>query len=151
MAVKAFAFPVFACWTSPEVILFSGSFHLLQGTEYDLYQVTQNAQFQPVLGTSNYNFLPVLGKHLPVKTGICRSSGGSGSPISHIHDYSTCHTTINIYICISIRTQKDRRREGDGERSHSNRQGDSDNCGSYPTDSSSNSTKPSSCPKSLFS
>jgi len=36
---------------------------------------SHNVQFQPVLGTGEY-FLPVLGKHLPVKTGICRSSGG---------------------------------------------------------------------------
>ena len=32
-----------------------------QGTEYDLYQVTQNTQFQPVLGTDDYIFYQYWG------------------------------------------------------------------------------------------
>ena len=50
------------------------------GTEH-LQQVTQNAQFQLVCGTSDFYVLLVQGEHLPVKTSIvCQSSGGSATP-----------------------------------------------------------------------
>ena len=40
-----------------------------------LQQVTESAQFQPVLGTGDFSL--VLGKRLLETNGICQSSGGS--------------------------------------------------------------------------
>ena len=69
----------FACWTSSEVILFSGSFHLLQDPGYRVRSLASHTK-RSVSASSWYQwlyFLLVLGKHLPVQTGICRSRRGS--------------------------------------------------------------------------
>ena len=60
----------FACWSTPEAILFSWSIHLLLDPKYRyLQQVTQRAQFMPVLGTSDFIFHQYQGNiywHMPV-------------------------------------------------------------------------------------
>ena len=144
---ESFHVDCFPCWTSPEVILFSGSFHLLQDPGYRVWSLESHTKRSVSAGTWNRQLknLPVLRQHLPVKTGTCRSSGSSGSPVSHSHAYSTCHRTIYIY------RQTEGERETGRDHIQTNRQGDSVHCGSYSTDSSSNFTKPSRCPKSLFS
>ena len=78
---ESFRVHCFACWTSPEVILFSGSFHLLQDPGYRVWSLASHTKCSVSAGTwyQHLYFLLVLGKHLPVKTSICRSSGGSGS------------------------------------------------------------------------
>ena len=65
----------FVCWSSPEAILFIQSFHLL----LDPLDSASHTVRSVSAGTWYWRlyFSPVLGKHLPVKTSICRSSGGS--------------------------------------------------------------------------
>ena len=51
-----------------------------RGTEYDLLQITQSAQFQPVRGTSDWCFFTSTRNTFTSKKNsiaICRSSGGS--------------------------------------------------------------------------
>ena len=69
----------FASWSAPEAILFSRSFHSLLDPVYRVCP-TSHTKRSVSAGTwyRRLYFSPVLGKHLPVKTGICRSSGGSG-------------------------------------------------------------------------
>ena len=75
---ESFCVHSFTCWTSQEVILFSGSFHLLQDPGYRVWSLASHTKRSVSTGTwyRRLYFLPVLGKYLPVKTGICRSSGG---------------------------------------------------------------------------
>ena len=59
--------------------LVSGSFHLLQDPGYRVWSLASHTK-RSVSASTWYqwlHFLPVLGKHLLVKTGICRSSRGS--------------------------------------------------------------------------
>ena len=75
----SFCVHCFACWTSPEVILFSGSFHLLQDPRYRVWSLASLTKCS-VSASTWYQwlyFLPVLGRHLLVKNGICRSYRGS--------------------------------------------------------------------------
>ena len=76
---ESFHVHCFACWTSPEVIVFSGSFHLLQDPRYRVWSLASHTKCPVSAGTCYWRlyFLLVLGKHLLVKNGICRSSGGS--------------------------------------------------------------------------
>ena len=78
---ESFRVHCFACWTSLAVILFSGSFHLLQDPGYRVrvWSLASRTKCSVSAGTWYrwLYFLPVQGKHLPVKTSICRSSGGS--------------------------------------------------------------------------
>ena len=69
----------FASWSAPEAILFSRSFHLLLDPVYR-EPPTSHTKRSVSAGTwyRRLYFSPVLGKHLPVKSGTCRSSGGSG-------------------------------------------------------------------------
>ena len=61
-----------ACWTSPEVILFSGSLHLLQDPGYRVWSLASHTKHSVSASTRYWRlFLPVPGKHLPVKNGIC--------------------------------------------------------------------------------
>ena len=76
---KSFRVHCFGCWTSPAVILFSGSFHLLQDPGYRVWSLASHTKCSVSASTwyRRLYFLPVQGKHLPVKTGTRRSSGGS--------------------------------------------------------------------------
>ena len=76
---ESFCIHCFACWTSPKMILFSGSFHLLQDPGYRVWSRASHTKCSVSASTwyQWLHFLPVLGKHLLVKTGICRSSRGS--------------------------------------------------------------------------
>ena len=72
----------FACWSTREAILFSRSFHLLLDPVY---------RVSPASHTKRcfYHFSTVLGKHLSVKTGTCRSGGGSDSGDTTLFAHST--------------------------------------------------------------
>ena len=59
-----------------------------QCTEY-LQQVTQSAVSAGTLYRRLYHFSTVLGKHLSVKTGTCRSGGGSDSGDTTLLAHST--------------------------------------------------------------
>ena len=87
---KSFRVHCFACWTSPEVILFSGCFHLLQDPGYRIWSLASHAKCSVSAGTWYWqlHFLAVLGKHLPVKTSICRSSRGSAIAVITRHTQS---------------------------------------------------------------
>ena len=76
---ESFRVHCFVCWTSPEVILFSGIFHLLQDTGYRVWSLACHTKRSVSAGNwyRRLYFLPVPGKHSLVKTGICLSSGGS--------------------------------------------------------------------------
>ena len=85
----------FACWTSPEVILFSGSFHLLQHPGYRVCCLESHTKCSVSAGTwyQRLYFLLVLGNHLLVKTSICRSSRGSAE------SEMVCFITFNLAEC----------------------------------------------------
>ena len=87
---KSFRVHCFACWTSPQVILFSGSFHLLQDPWYIVWSLASHTKRSVSAGTWYWQlyFLVVLGKHLPVKTSLCRSSGGSAIAVITWHTQS---------------------------------------------------------------
>ena len=78
---ESFCVHCFACWTSPEVILFSESFHLLQNPGYRVWSLASHTKRSVSAGTwyRRLYLLPGLGKHLLVKTSMCWSSGGSVS------------------------------------------------------------------------
>ena len=87
---ESFRVHCFACWISPEVILFSGSFHLLQDPGYRVWSLASHTKCSVSAGTWYWRlyFLLVRGKHLLVKNGICRSSGGSGLDMQTIEEKS---------------------------------------------------------------
>ena len=90
----SFCVHCFACWTSPEVILFSGSFHLLQDPGYRVWFLANHTKRLVSASTWYWwlYFLLVLGKHLQVKKGICWSSGGSGLRV-------LCQVKIKLCTC----------------------------------------------------
>ena len=70
----------FARWSPPEVIVLRWSFHLLLDPRYRVSPASY-AKCSVSAGRWYWRpyFLPVQGKHFPVKTGICWSRGGSDS------------------------------------------------------------------------
>ena len=106
---ECFRVHCFARWTSPEVILFSGSFHLLQDPGYRVRYLASRTKCSVSAGTWYWwlYFLPVLGKHLPVKTGICRSNWGSGCcgfvpNMSALHLKTMSPTTVLLWSLVVI-------------------------------------------------
>ena len=97
----------FACWSAPEAILFSQSFHLFLDPVYRVSPADHTKRSASSWYWWLY-FSLVLGKQLPVKTGICWSSGGSA--YIHTHTYTrkpTCmHQSVPHcplrYICITV-------------------------------------------------
>ena len=107
---ESFHIHCFACWTSSEVILFSGSFHLLQDPGYWVWSLASHTKCSVSAGTWYWRlyFLPVLGKHLQVKTGICQSSRGSDMCNFKSHSWQDflayCTRPANVHlamVCVS--------------------------------------------------